>query len=293
MIPLLLLFSCGSADLSQSYELDRLRILGVQATPAEPQPGEVTTMTSLVYVPEGETLSGVIWFACLPDAASTSFGCEIDESAFDALSGFEDEKLSEEELAAMYKKLVAAGFVGFEPDIPPIWIPPVDALDGLDDIAKQEGLSAVINITAIPEGADEASNQDEVELAYKRIPVSLSPTPNQNPELTDWLVDGVAHTGVLLAQPGQTYALQPTVPDDAIESYSYINSDGESETRTEEPFLLWYLEGGTFDQSFSLYPYTEVEWTAPDTAFSGVIIAVMRDRRGGMDWLSLFVEVEG
>ena len=41
--------------------------------------------------------------------------------------------MTEEELAALYAELVAAGLIGVEPYLPPVWQVPTDALDGLDE----------------------------------------------------------------------------------------------------------------------------------------------------------------
>ena len=71
---LLLGTGCSLESLSQSWELDRLRVLGVRAIPAEPQPGQETVFESLVYIPEGTELETTIWFACLPENGS-EFGC--------------------------------------------------------------------------------------------------------------------------------------------------------------------------------------------------------------------------
>ena len=42
--------------------------------------------------------------------------------------------------------------------------------------------------------------------------------------------------------------------------------------------------GDGFLQPFSLYPFG-AEWTAPDKDWTGKLIVVVRDRRGGIDWL--------
>ena len=47
---------CGGSDLAQEWQLDRLRILAVRATPAEPRPGDTVTFDRLLYVPPDTTL---------------------------------------------------------------------------------------------------------------------------------------------------------------------------------------------------------------------------------------------
>ena len=80
----------------------------------------------------------------------------------------------------------------------------------------------------------------------------------------------------------------------SIEEYTYINPNtGESELRTETPYLSWYTEEGAFDNFVSLLPYTSVEWTAPNTPTRSTIIVTVRDRRGGMDWIQFDIAVEG
>lgn len=301
LLPLLLV-ACGNNGLSQSWQLDRLRVLGVQAEPAEPQPGETVTFRSLVYLPEGEEMQSVVWFACLPQA-SDAYGCQVDPALFESLGAADPSTMSPEELAELFAAAQAAGLIGAEPFLAPTWVAPADALDGLDEIAAKEGVSALINLSAVPVGAE---GDEDVELAYKRVPISLADTPNHNPALAGVAVglsnaDGddkgepvvlTANSEPLLLEKGKTYKLNPQIPDGAIEDYDFTNSDGVVETRTEEPYFTWYAEGGAFDQPFSLHPYADVLWTAPDEAWEGVVISVMRDRRGGMAWEVLHLQVD-
>ncbi len=293
------LMGCTTEPLSQSWQLDRLRVLGVQAEPAEPQPGDTVVFRSLVYVPYGETLAGTVWFACLPEG-STDFGCTLDESLTDALSG-DLESLSPEEQLALFQQAQEAGLIGFEPLFSPTWTIPDDALASLTEDERREGRSAVVNLTALPEGGEETAETD-VELAYKRVPVSLAETPNRNPAVTGVLVerkDGegdratytevLAEDGTFTVESGATYRLTPLLEEGSIETYTYRTSSGAEEQRTEEPYFTWYAEYGQYDQADSLFPILDVEWTAPKGGFAGVLVAVARDRRGGMDWATLAV----
>ena len=163
--------------------------------------------------------------------------------------------------------------------------------NSLSEEEKIEGLSAFVNITAIPE---DSVDDEDVEVAYRRLPISENPQPNQNPDIIDVQIDGVSYTAddVLIAQAGQTYEINPIFSEDSIEQYPYVTPAGETETREEEPYCTWYLEGGSFDQYFTLYPTASVGWTAPTEAHEGKIVMVVRDRRGGLDWAYLNVKVE-
>ncbi|MCK6506564.1 hypothetical protein L6R53_24850 [Myxococcota bacterium] len=289
------LTGCGGNQLAQAWQLDRLRILGVRAEPAEPRPGEQVTFEALYYLPDGTTLSLATWFACLPDAAD-SFGCTVDPTIMDELSGIDIESLSPEELSALYARLVEAGLVGVDPWFAPTWTAPADALDDLDEQARLEGVSAVVTITAIPEGS---TSDSDVEIALKRLPISEASTPNHNPEVTGFLVDerAVALGATVEVLWGQPLHVEPLLSTDSIETYLYRTEDGTDEERLEEPYATWYTEAGEFDQPYGLYPTMDVEWTPPaPTAEAGFppydseqerevdVVVVVRDRRGGMAW---------
>jgi hypothetical protein len=96
----------------------------------------------------------------------------------------------------------------------------------------------------------------------------------------------------LVLSTNQAVSLDVIFAEDAVENYQFTNRDGITEDRTEEPYCTWYTEGGKFDQEYSLYPYTEVEWTTPETTLDGKVIVVVRDRRGGMDWMTIQVKVQ-
>lgn len=275
--------------LSESWQLDRLRVLGVRSEPAEPQPGEAVTFSSLVYSPDGAAVP-TIWFACLPEAAS-DFGCDIDPALLESLEALDPETMSPEELAALYEQLVAAGLIGVEPLFPPSWTAPETALDGLDEITAREGVSALITVQAAPE---DATDVDDVELAYKRMPISLAETPNHNPDFSSWTVGGqsFADGASVNVGVGDTISIAAVLADDAVEDYLYVNEDGESEERTEEPYFTWYASDGSFDDTTTLYPINAVLFLAPETAGTTTVMVTVRDRRGGMGWATLLVTAQ-
>lgn len=275
--------------MAQAWQLDRLRVLGAKADPPEPQPGDTVSFSSFIYAPSDTQLDAVIWFACLAESAS-SFGCTIDPSL---LEEFADPPEDPAELAQLFAQLQEAGFAGVEPDFPPQWKVPDDALDMLSDAEKIEGRSAFVSINAAP-SLDPAAEETErsAELAYRRLVVSLNPEPNQNPVIDDISVDGISYAvnDLFTVLPGQEVELSPGLTEESVESYTYIGNDGE-EQRSEQPFFNWYTEGGNFRQPFTLYPNSTATWTAPSTLGEGIIATVVRDRRGGMAWAQIRYEV--
>jgi hypothetical protein len=269
-----LFVACPSAgcykqpELSESWQLDRLRILAVAAEPAEPQPGEDVDFSALLWSPDTTTPT-TIWFACLPDSAD-EFGCEIDPDLLSELESLDPDTLTPDEIAALYEQAQAAGLIGVTPSLDPTWTAPADALDGLDDVAAQEGVSALITIQAVPPDAESA---DDVELAYKRVPISLAETPNHNPVFDGWSVAGeeLADGATASVAAGQTVSITASLSADS----------------TEEPYYTWYADDGEFDYTTSLWPNTTVRYTAPESGDGAQIIVTVRDRRGGMAWATL------
>ena len=274
-----LLLSCTQDELSQNWQLDRTRILGAQAEPPEAKPGDIVQFRSLVFSPD--SIESVVWFACLPDGA-TSFGCTIDPSLLEGLQEGDSPDIT---------ALIDAGFAGAEPAFSPTWTVPEDALNGLSDAQKNDGLSAFVTVSAIPADATEES---DFEVAYKRFPISTSDTPNHNPIIDQISINDIPYSSqeVFIATAGETYTLNPIFDEIHVETYSFLNREGDLEDRIEEPYFSWFTEGGAFDQPISLYPSSSVEWTAPPNPYSGRIITIMRDRRGGMAWSWIQVEVQ-
>lgn len=283
-----LLSACDGLGLSQSYQIDRLRVLAVAAEPAEPRPGETVSFTSLVVSPVS-SVGLTTWLACSSDSG---YGCTIDEDLLSSLTG-DISAMTPEELAALYAELQAAGLIGVQPYFEPTWVVPADFLDSLTEDEKLEGTAAIVTVTAIPTLEGDSGTLDtateNIEIAYKRVPVSLATTPNHNPVVLGITIDDVAITpgATVRLSPGQTYHISCELSPDSLEEYTFINDASESESRTEEPYFAWYLQEGGFDQSNTLWPYTAVDYTVPDqpTLSQQSLWVVVRDRRGGMAWI--------
>lgn len=274
-LPLLLLLpglaGCLTQELSPSWLIDRTRILAVRAEPAEPAPGDTVTFTSLSVDPDQDIL--VAWTGCVLES-SGSFGCDPEQSSF----------------------------IGLEPVVAPTLAVPADLLDDLEPEQRLEGKNYILTLAALPgdtdlsdpEGFDE---EDILEIAYKRMPVSAGGDPNVNPDITDVLLDQdqtVERGATVVVSPGQTYDLDPRLTDASIQTYTFVNSEGVTEERVEQPYFTWYATDGTFSNTLALYPETEISWTAPTAPEQPEIQlwVVVRDRRGGMDWFEVSVVVD-
>lgn len=284
---MLLVWLAGCADfeldLTEEWKLDRLRLLAIQADPAEPRPGETVRLTSLAHVPPGAEASSV-WFACLRGARR---GCVQDEE----LLGTDPRELTDEGLARWLEALEEEGLIGYEPGAPPEWFVPWNALANTPDERLTEGISAILQVAL--------ATEDELELVVRRIPVSFATTPNLNPAVGKITADGEALVEPLLVvKPGHKVVWTAAV-EGGPETYEYITAEGWLELRTEKLEWRWYTDIGRLDGGGPLdlpgeEPQKDIgtaRWTAPRKPGEGFVHAVVLDGRGGMGWASVRVRV--
>jgi len=311
---------CGANQLAQSWEIDRTRILAVRAEPAEPAPGDRVTFEALTVHPEFD-IESVIWMGCLSEEAD-SFGCEVDQAALEALFEGDLEDLTPEQQQELFEQAVAAGLIGVEPFLPPTYDVPGDILDGLSDEERAEGLNLFLTLTAVPAVEGRALDEAlDIEVAYKRVPVSITDTPNHNPAIAHLTADEQVITpgSTLVVPHAQAVEITPVLTDDSLETYTYVDSDGVAESRVEEPYFTYYLTDGALNLPFSLHPYGfDFTYPLPEESTSGcdprteeseleaclraaadeqppaelTLYVVVRDRRGGMNWLVQPIRVE-
>jgi hypothetical protein len=260
-------------DLEPGWSVLRSRVLGIRALPPEVAPGETATFEVLLPDPNDE-IGAVLWLACPPEA-TTPFGCAVDLSVL-------GEDATPEELAE-------AGVIGIEPGFAPRFVAPADALDALEPADRAEGLQYTVNAIGLP---PDVADQEDVdfatfESAYKRIVISEATTPNQNPTIATFTVEGVdvPPGTVVELDPDQPYELSISLTDDSIETYEYVNPDGVLEQRVEEPWARWYATTGADLESTTIFPTVEADFvTGVESGVDGTWWVVVRDRRGGLAW---------
>ncbi|MFK7926541.1 MAG: hypothetical protein AB8H79_00015 [Myxococcota bacterium] len=271
--------ACTGADLPQESNLDRLRILAVRATPAEPSPGDEVTFEALTFAPDAHAV-GLLWTLCQNPADCPS--TEFRESAAARVQAGEAD--------------LAAGLFGVQPGPTPSYQVPIGVLDPVPEPQRREGIEVSIGILGVD--LDEPSSTEE--WGRKAVPISESAAPNRNPDLDGITVDGVEHVvgDPIRVSAGEGIDLDTLPADTAAQTYTYINTSGETETREEALQMSWYSDIGTINiddgPGGGLGNDGEVQgdWIAPDGAAEGVLIAVVRDGRGGTGWLSFDVVVE-
>ncbi|TVQ91790.1 MAG: hypothetical protein EA397_09345 [Deltaproteobacteria bacterium] len=263
-------------DLDPSWLADRPRLLAIQVEPPDLLPGETAEVRALFVDPDDE-LGTVIWFGC-SDEETTSFGCAPDPSVLGGDPTPED--------------LDAAGVIGIEPGLPPRVTAPEDYLDSLDERSALRGRPYTVTALALPrEGLedDESLDFNQLRVGFKRAMITTRET-NQNPGIVRFLVDShpIEAGQTVLVDPGEIYELDVELAEDAIETYDYLNADGEWEEREEQPFAEWYASGGQVRRATTIHPFLYSRWLAPAASdIEGRWWVVLKDRRGGISWVEV------
>lgn len=288
--------SAGCAEGFDPYNrLGELRVLAVRSEPVAPGPGETTTLDALLYLPPGDAVVSYRWRWCpYTGASSQGYPCLIDEDELAALAG--DREFPPYDLGT-------GDTAAFEHTLDPELLASVCATSAevgeADLLDCSEGFPARITLTVRSESGAEV---EAVRLLHLRFDDEHE--PNQNPTangLRAVLAGGEEVIGeeptVTLLRNEETL-VRADVPEDAIESYTGVDDDGEPEERVEELVLTWFIESGDMKSQRTVFldgieplsDATENEWE-PDGVDdyerdTSRIYVIVRDDRDGVAWVS-------
>jgi hypothetical protein len=122
--------------------------------------------------------------------------------------------------------------------------------------------------------------------SIKRVEASSSSSPNTNPAIAAFTVNGTAASTEPTVSAGDEVTVSVSAEAGAAESH-----DGT----TEELMVSWFATGGELDEERTLEAEEarfDVTWTAPPDPGAVAMWAVLRDGRGGVSWTQAEVEVQ-
>jgi hypothetical protein len=301
-----------SPEFDPYLRLQDLRVMAIQSNPVAPVPGESTTLTPLVYVPNGMPEPTYAWSWCpLVGTASDGYPCQFTEA-----------QLAQQLQAAGGDPSVLPPYnLGTQPTavfphtIPPAWFTPfcTPTTPGGRSLVNCD-LGFPVQIRLVVRLPDGSATIDSVRTLNLRLESETA--PNLNP-----VVSGISATEVLPRPPGSDpKADAPTRVVDmtdgtavtlrrqrnnkirvavfADQSQPYIDKDarGMPLPSGERLYISWFIEtGDARHQTTSYIPgessierFLENEWRpespqdyAPNTSR---VYAIVRDNRGGVSW---------
>lgn len=263
---LLLIFfvvACGDDRLPRVETLDQFRVLGIVATTPEVAPGGSTNVRVLVsdVAGGGRTINGT-YTACIDPGISVGAeaNCNHDSTAVDLPYNVDTT------IADFSSNL----FTGLGPTVN-VTVPAL-IFTGRNSRDQFNGIGYIVVFTFTVDGK-------EVK-AFKRIIATNRGALNTNPSGGQLLCNGSLISGI----PGKDDTLN--VANLTPQTYSYINVDGSTETRTEELEVAWFVSNGKVDKPKASYG-DGVKYL-DDQPSSLLLVAVIRDGRGGTEVLRYF-----
>jgi len=249
-----MLAGCAEQLTPQSLVSD-LRVLAIRAEPAEAAPGETVRLEALVVDPFGQGRSiERVWASCPDPPGDSPVRC-VERGSPDLLGSDERVEvtmpadLPDGRSLGVLLYVCAGGTVGLTEDGP----------------------------TCTGEGASGL-------LAVRRVK-SAATSPNRNPTIAALALDGAALEGddipevAACADDCASHALTVSTAEDAAEP---VDGDGG---RTEELVTSWLATSGAMERPFGFGSAPAVEWTPPDGTGLVFFWVVLRDDRGGVDWI--------
>jgi hypothetical protein len=263
---LILLASCGGDNFNKVEVLKGFRILSVvmttPATESEVQEGTLVRLKLYVSDVEGAGRSHVgTTTSCIDPGISlgAKVNCDHDPSAI----------TPEFTLNTNTPDLSANLYTGLADDFVDVTVP-VGIFTGRSAREQFNGVSYIVIFNFTVDGKEVS--------AFKRI-VATNRSPsdfNQNPSGSSILLNGSAIT----TAPSKNDILEVT--SNLPQTYEYITLDGNTETRTEELTVAWFVTQGEFDKPKSDVNES-VKYLGSAPTVPSIVLTVVRDNRGGVE----------
>jgi hypothetical protein len=288
------LMSACSPDFDPYNEISGLRVLALQAEPADLSVTQTTRVSALTFEEKDRPVS-LEWSLCpWPSDPNAGFACAVDA-------------------ATWQKAWKAAGFTGNAPSLTLGTAEQAElAFPGTRAQAQSlcEHLGALLQSSAtLPPDCTRSwpwtvrlsarAGKEHVETVKDvQLLIDAKLVPNHNPTLDALQVEAKQGMQVLDAQmarelaSGEDHKLRAQAPSRDIETYQRTPALGQPQPKPERESLTftWFISRGstkyvrtTFrDGVESLKDATENEWHAPDETGDTTLFVVVRDHRGGV-----------
>ncbi len=261
---LLSLLSCSDDTFRKVETLGSFRILGVVADKPEVSPGD--TVSLQLYVTDvdggGRTITGSV-VSCIDPGIAYGATVSCDNDPATVSGSYTINTITDTDLGSSH------AYTGAAQEVEAITIPGT-LLTGRSNRERINGVGYITIFTFVVDG--------KTHKAFKTIKAVSGRALNNNPTLTDIQSDGVSLTA-FPAKNDKIVALA-----DPAESYSYVNIDNSTETKTEAQQIAWYVSSGKLSK-----PKTNVnestEYLGDAKVGTSVVLGLIRDERGGFNYL--------
>jgi hypothetical protein len=262
----ILLASCGGDNFNKVEVLKGFRILSVvmttPVTDSEVQEGNTVTLQLYVSDVDGAGRSHIgTTISCIDPGISfgAKVNCDHDPSAVPTPFT----------LNTNSGDLSANLFTGLAANTVSVTVP-VGIFTGRSAREQFNGVSYIVIFNFTVDGKEVSAFKRIV--ATNRSPLNL----NQNPSGSFILLNGSA----ISTAPSKNDILEVT--SNLPETYEYITIEGNTETRTEELAVAWFVTHGKFDKPKSDVNES-VKYLGSAPTVPSIVLTVIRDSRGGVE----------
>ena len=297
LVPLVALFGGCIEELAPKNRVSGPRILDIVADRPELNPGQSSRLSVMLAGTQG--VPRYRWYACVTsDFARPGMGlANFGEATFDGCFGDASPRTP----------------LGAEPTA--TFRAPTNTLESLETAAMRFGAllpPAVLRVIArdigLVVGVGVEVEVDGVTLlGFKRLVVSLNPTPNTNPPPPRvqinrvWVSTAGREDGTCAPEDGTTLRLPRGTMVDLVpepgeerwyERYKVLTPSGQLVERSENAFYSWYATNGSFARGLTQSPTRNNVWGAQSYPRAETMWILLRDGHGGTSGCRLALVVE-
>ena len=268
---LILLASCGDDNFNKVELLKGFRILSVvmttPATDSEVQAGDSVTLQLYVSDTEGAGRShNGTTISCIDPGISFGAKVNCDHDPLATPSPFV--------LNTASGDLSANLFTGLAADTVNVTVPATIFL-GRSAREQFNGVSYIVIFNFTVDGKSVS--------AFKRIVATNRGSFNTNPTGSLVLLNGID----IATSPVPNKNDKLRLTSSSQETFDYVTLDGNTETRTEEFAVAWFVTQGKFDTSKSNVNET-VKYLGDTPTAPSLVVTIVRDERGGVEIIREF-----
>jgi hypothetical protein len=303
MIAVMVVLASGAAGCEPSADpitlVDSLRVLAVRAEPPEVGPDGRSVLTPLTVDPKGggRPLSHA-WRVCDPRVPvyDPSIDCAGDMALPLPAATSGDGSGAELSIADLLSQLAGGASLDQLQN-------ELSAITGSGARAAVT-VSVIYTVSATPTDKERQVGKDTVQVVtLKRVTLSQSTQPNQNPVITGLRFDGADWQDGMTVdfEKGKDVDLGAWLDPASFEIYPALTPDGKTQMKSEDLSLSWFITDGSVEGRTRDYidvnapppadqPYKSqtTKFTMPDTRPSAesTFWLVLIDGRGGTSWQS-------
>lgn len=307
VLTLLIVSSLGCADEFDSYfEVQGLRVLAVRADAPALRPGETSSLSAFVTEPG----ASYEWTWCpLPSGPANAYECAVTEADLQAAA---DVVFGPGAVEIPAFDLGTDAVAAMTYSVPPELFASIceillanDLPEGVDAPECETGFDVQIRVVVELDGESIIAVRDLTMLYADDQPGNENPLLGgltaTNQATGETIELGADATAVL--ETGTLYDLELQIDRESSELYPEIPIGGSEPVMTrEELTATWFrekAEGGELDKGHTGFIDGNVdfevllanEWTTPSEPGETRLFVVLRDNRGGVDYLSRSVEL--